>query len=86
MDSSLLSFLTLVYGVSFILGIILMIFAIRLLITLNRYFQTKQAALKAELDQKSPGKRLLELEKRARRQTITPEEYAAKRQEILNDL
>jgi hypothetical protein len=61
--------------------IILLPVLTKLVVTMDHFFRGK-----VEAGNRSPDLRLLDLEDMLRLKKITPEEYAAKRQEILNDL
>jgi hypothetical protein len=68
------------YGPAFLIGVFLVtIFSARAMQKIKSTYDSKA-------DKRSVENRLDELERLNRREMVTPEEYAAKRQEILNDL
>ncbi len=75
-----------IYVLLVVLTVSVLVRLVILLPVLTRLGRLACAHLEARPRQEDKGRRLLEVEKMLRRQQITPEEYDAKRRDILNDL
>jgi uncharacterized membrane protein len=75
-----------IYILMIVLTISVLICLVILLPVLTKLAKLWCERLEPQLSQPDKGRRLLQVEEMLRRKQITPEEYAAKRQDILDNL